>query len=284
LVLGGLAALCVRVASSYFLTKEKNKFEFYKPHAIEVLMFGRWIFMSSLLSFLCANLDRLYIGKVAPLAIVGIFGIARNLADLPVIMTARVGYLVIFPLVSSSAGMTGSEVRAHVSPSRFRFLLACALVVAVGISISDLVVTIVYDHRYHDAAWMLPILLFGVWLSMICSVNEFSMLGRGKPAYNVIGNSLKLIYYLVMLPLSYQKAGILGMMVAIAVSDLGRYIAIGVGQWRERLSFFKQDAAATFVFLALVIGISWARWGLGYGTAFDSVPFDEIGHWVGRPA
>jgi hypothetical protein len=87
-----------------------------------------------------------------------------------------------------------------------------------------------------------------------------------------------------MLPLSFQKAGILGMIVAIAVSDLGRYLPVGFGQWRERFSFFKQDAAATLFFLALVAAFSWARYELGLGTPFDNMPFGEIGHLVGRAA
>ncbi len=282
LLIGGLVALTIRTISSYFLLPERNRIQFSKQHAVEVLMFGRWIFVSSILAFLCANFDRLYIGKVLPLAIVGIYGIARNLADLPILLMSRVGYQLVFPLISSKAGLPTSEVRAQLSSTRRWLLLAAALIIAAGIAVSDVAVRVVYDSRYQDAAWMLAILLFGVWFSMLCSLNEYALLGRGKPGYIVFGNALKLVLYLVMLPLAFHQIGILGVSVVIALSDSGRYLAIAFGQWREEFSFFRQDAVATLIFLAAVAAVSWLRFQAGFGTAFDNVPLDAVGDWLGR--
>ncbi len=284
LLIATLIATLVRTLTSYFLTNHGNRLFFNKAYAIEVLTFGRWIFVSSILMFLCASFDRLYIGKVAPLAVVGVYGIARALSDMPTFLAARIGYSVIFPVVSSAQSTPRGDVRAQLSGIRFKLLLVAAAAVAFGISIADIAITLIYDARYHDAGWMLPLLLFGVWLAILCSINEYALLGFGKPSYNVAGNGIKLAYYLIALPFAYHHLGIFGAIVAIALSDLGRYIAIGVGQHRERFSFLTQDGVATLIFLSLIVIISWARSLAGFGTAFDSVPLEQFGALLGRPA
>lgn len=272
LLIGVLLAQVVRTVWSFFLTPVANRFEFHKGYAFEVLFFGRWIFLASMLSFLCASFDRLYIGKVAPLAIVGIYGIARSLADIPTSLAARIGYSVIFPTVSLAQKAPREEVRARLSSIRFKLLLVAAICVAGGVSVSDIAVKLIYDARYQDASWMLPLLLFGVWLAILCALNEYAMLGLGKPSYNVFGSGLKLAYYVTILPLAYRSLGILGAILAIAFSEIGRYLAIAVGQRRERFSFFWQDAAATIFFVVLVVTMSWLRSVAGLGTAFENVP------------
>ena len=284
LLIATLGAQLIRTASSYFLTSDGNQFRFNKVYALEILTFGRWIFFSSILMFLCASFDRLYLGKVAPLAVVGVYGIARALADMPTFLAARVGYSVIFPIVSSAQNVARADVRAQLSGVRFKLLLVAAVGVAFGISIADFAITLIYDARYHDAAWMLPLLLFGVWLAILCAMNEYAMLGFGKPSYNVVGNGIKLAYYVTVLPLAYQNMGIFGAIVAIVFSEIGRYIVIGIGQRREQFSFLKQDAAATLVFIGLVIAMSWVRSLAGFGTAFDSVPLQQVGWMFGKGA
>jgi len=272
LLIGVLLTQTIRVISSHFLRPEKNRLVFDVQYALEVVTFGRWIFLASILSFLCANFDRLYIGRVAPLAVVGIYGIARTLADVPGMLAARIGYSVVFPVVSSAQMVPRDELRTRLSAIRFRLLLLAAVGISFGISIADGAVRLIYDARYHDAAWMLPLMLLGVWISMLCVVNEYAMLGFGKPSYNVVGNGLKLAVYFIVIPLSFRSFGMLGAIVAISSADVVRYLAIACGSHRQRFSFFGQDLIASLVFIGLVILMCWSRSLLGFGTPFDGVP------------
>lgn len=276
LLVAVLLSQIIRSIWSHFLGAERNGIQFSKSHAWEILIFGRWIFLASILSFLCTSFDRLYIGKVAPLAIVGVYGIARTLADIPAMLGARIGYSVVFPAVSVARGLERADIRTRLGSIRFMLLLAAALAIACAITISDLAVKFIYDARYIDASWMLPLLLVGVWLALLCAINEFVMLGVGRPFYNVVGNTVKLIYFLFVLPLAYRAFGILGAVLAIAFSEVGRYCVFAAAQRRERLSFFGQDVSATIVFLGIVFGLSWIRFSMGFGTAFDDVPYKQL--------
>ncbi|WP_081717628.1 oligosaccharide flippase family protein [Hyphomicrobium nitrativorans] len=282
LMIAVLIAALIRTGTSYFLTNDRNRFAFNKAHAWEILTFGRWIFLSSILMFLCMSFDRLYIGHVAPLAVVGVYAIARTLADMPILLASRIGYSVVFPVVSEAQGHARADTRARLSAIRFKLLVVAAVGIAFGISVADLAVHLVYDARYHEAGWMLPILLFGVWLAILCSINEYAILGFGKPSYAVIANAIKLVYYLIALPLAYLYLGILGATMVVALSDLGRYAILGVAQKREQFSFLTQDAGATLLFLSIILVMSGIRSLAGFGSAFDTIPLNEIAGLFGR--
>ena len=78
LVYGGLIGSAVYVAGSYFLLPGVGqKFCLSKNYCAEILRFGKWIFISSVVYFLSLNFDKLYLGRV-----VGVYGIARAISDL----------------------------------------------------------------------------------------------------------------------------------------------------------------------------------------------------------
>lgn len=269
------ASAAFKVVLSHVIATAPTRFRFRIDFAISTFHFGKWIFLSSIFMFLCMNFDRLYLGSVAPLALFGVYGIARSLADLPNAMAQRVGYVVVYPLVSSSANQPRADLRAHVSPLRRRLLVLAALAFALGISISDRFVMIVYDHRYHDAAWMLPILLLGIWPAVLTATGESTLLGLGKPVYAGLSNGAKLAYLVVAVPFMFDRFGMLGAVVAMALSDLVRYIPLLGGQLRERLSFVRQDAVATVIFLGALALLTALRVYLGFGTPFDAIPFQR---------
>ena len=99
---------------------------------------------------------------------------------------------------------------------------------------------------------MLPLMSIGIWFSIICSLNETTLLGFGQPQYGAIANSLKLAYLCIFLPLGFNEYGTLGAVVVISLSDWSRYIPILLGQKRERFSFGLQDLVITLVNFARV--------------------------------
>ncbi len=78
-----VASAAFKVALSHVIATFPRRLVIRKEYVLSTFHFGKWIFMSSIFMFLCMNFDRLYLGSVAPLALFGVYGIARSLADLP---------------------------------------------------------------------------------------------------------------------------------------------------------------------------------------------------------
>jgi O-antigen/teichoic acid export membrane protein len=93
LVFGSLFGSFASMIGSYYLLSDvKQRFYVSKNFALEIMHFGKWIFVSSMVFFLSTYIDRLYLGKVVPLELLGIYGIARSISDLTGNLVLRLGF------------------------------------------------------------------------------------------------------------------------------------------------------------------------------------------------
>ena len=221
------------------------------------------------------NFDRLFLGMAAPLALLGVYGIARSLSDPIGALVVRLCSYVLFPILASKSETSRDHLRGRVLPVRLRALMLAVLGLSLFTIVADLPVKILYDQRYQEAAWMLPVLTIGLWASILCNINETTLVGFGKPQYSAIANSIKLAYLVVALPLSFANYGVLGAVVVVAASDVPRYLPILIGQIRERFSFGFQDLCFTVIMFVLIAIGEWLRWLAGFGTSFVDLPLQD---------
>jgi O-antigen/teichoic acid export membrane protein len=238
------------------------------------LHFGKWVFASSIVYFLSTNFDRLYLAKVVSLEMLGVYGIARSIAEALSLMVLRLGNQVLFPFIASHSQMPRSDLREQLSPIRVKFLLLAGFGFSVIAATADLPIKLLYDERYQAANWMLPLLIIGSWFSVLAYVNESTLLGLGKPFYTTISNSLKLAFLLIGMPLSVMFFGLFGAILVFVLSDLFRYFPILIGQRREHFSFGAQDLLVTLATFLLMGLWEWLRWASGFGYSFESLPIE----------
>ena len=179
-----------------------------KLRAWQILRFGRWITISSIAFFLSATFDRLYLASVVPLGLLGVYGIARNISDMLTALVARLGEIIVFPLIASHSNKLRADLREKLFATRLKFLLVGGLGFSIFAATVDLPIKILLDQRYNAAAWMLPVLLVGSWFSLLYSINQSTLLGLGKPLYSALANIFKFGCLLIALPLSLTEYGL----------------------------------------------------------------------------
>lgn len=273
LVFGGIFGTSLRAFASYFLLPGPAPQLFFdKKSARDILIFGKWIFISSAIYFLSLNFDRLYLGAVVPIAVLGVYGIARALSDMIVVLVLRIADLIIFPVISSSSAVPRMELRDKLAKMRMALLFAAALGISVLFSSADLIVSVLYDERYRDAGWMLSLLSLGTWFTILASVNDATLLGLGRPTYSAVANACKLTWLVITLPIGYAAYGIAGAVVAVSLGDACRYAPLLLGQIRERFTFGSQDFLATMTLIALIAFWEVVHRGLGLGLTWLTLP------------
>lgn len=274
LVFGGITSSAAVMVTSYLLVPGiRHRFVLDRQAMREIMGFGRWVFLSSIVYFLAMNFDRLYMARTVSLALLGTYGIARSLADILNLMVARFGNFIVFPMVAASSG-TAAELRRRLARHRPLLLLGAATAVAGFIAISDLITGVLYDERYAAAGQMLPTLSIGVWFAILSTINESVLLGIGKPIYGASANVSKFAWLLIGLPIAVHYHGIAGAVVVIATAELIRYVPLWFAQRREGLSFARQDAAMTLVMLGMTVGIREIGWLIGLtGTVAGLLPW-----------
>ena len=192
--------------------------------------------------------------KQITLTALGVYSIAKSLADMLSLLVIRSTSLVLFPTVAAM-DMPPAEVRAKLLHARRTVLLLVAGGLACFVAVSDLVVNLLYDDRYAFAGTILPLLLLGAWISILSTVNDSVMLGTAKPAYPAFGQGAKLLTLVIGVPLAFHYSGFLAAVVMLNVGEVVRYVVLWSFSRRQHLGFGRDDLALTILFLIAVVAI-----------------------------
>jgi O-antigen/teichoic acid export membrane protein len=272
LVFAGIAGSAVEMVGSYIVPPHlRYRFHIDRRSATEIASFGRWIFLGSIVYFLSMNFDRLYLAKLVPLELLGIYGIARSMSDLMSNAVLHLGSSVVFPFIASHKNLSRQSLRLQLASTRVRSFFLMAVGCSLLISTADLVVKILYDQRYQSASWMLPVLFIGSWFSSLAAINEATLLGLGMPPYSAIANGVKFALLVILIPAGVKFYGLAGGIFALAIVELLRYLSVLIAQKRELFSFGGQDFKLTAMMVLMTIVLETIRWAGGVGTSFDSL-------------
>lgn len=272
LVMGNFVLSLVKMIWSHYLVAEpRNRFTWDPTALQEIARFGRWIFVSTAMTFLATQADRLILGKIFSLTLLGVYTIAFTLAELPRQVLSRVNGKVMFPVISQQIDLPRAELRSKILKKRWLLLGALAIAIAVMISFGDWLILFLYDERYRAGAWMLPILAAGLWLPTLALTIDPVLYALGKPQLVAIGNFAKFAYMLIFIPLGFHSFGVLGAVIVVAANDLPYYLAVAYGVWQEKLSGFRQDLLSTLLLLGVASLLITIRWSLGLGLPIEAL-------------
>jgi O-antigen/teichoic acid export membrane protein len=252
LVVGNIVLSLVKMIWSHFLVAQPRNWFTWNPTALqEIAHFGRWIFISTAMTFLATQADRLILGKLFSLTVLGIYTVAFTFAELPRQVLSRINGKVMFPVISQQVNLPRSELRTKLLQKRSLLLGALAIAIGMMMSFGDWIILFLYDDRYRAGAWMLPILAAGLWLPTLALTIDPVLYALGKPQLVAIGNFAKFAYMLIFIPLGFHAFGVLGAVIVVAANDFPYYLAVSYGVWQEKLSGFGQDLRSTLLLLGV---------------------------------
>lgn len=259
-VAGGLVTSVVTVVLSHtWLPGMTNRFQWDQASAKELIGFGRWVLLSSVLWVLAANADRLLLGAWASAATLGLYVLALNLATMVEGAGSR--------LFASVAMAALSEV-ARNEPDRFRsvyyrmrlpfdigFIASAGFLFACG----QPIVNLFYDQRYEAAGPMLQVLSFGLLFARY-GLSGSAYVALGVPQNMMWIHFVKLVSVFLAVPLGYHLFGLTGALVGIAFHLLPTLPLMYWLNRKHRLNDWKFELA---VLLAWPVGyaggeaVSW---------------------------
>ena len=272
LVGGNLISMSLMALWSHRLNPGKpNRFAWNREAITEIISFGKWIFLSTAMTFLASEADRIILGKFFSLELLGIYVVAFTFADIPRQISLKIGSQVIFPAFSQLLHLPRQTIKAKILKKRWNMLLLLGFIVVVLFCFGDLVIVKLYDSRYQQAAWMLPIIAIGLWPLLLCTTIDRFLMAIGKPSYLAFGNFIKFVYMVVGIPLGYSQMGVIGAIIVIAFNDIPYYIAVHYGLWREKLNFIMQDVRATIVLICVITLVLTIRYLSNLGIPIEGI-------------
>ena len=272
LVVGGFVTAAFQLVWSHRLNPgSPNRFFWDRDAVKEIVSFGKWIFISTAMTFLAWQTDRLILGKLLSLEMLGVYGVAFILSDIPRQIILAVSGKVIFPVFAKFADLPREAFRTKIQKNRRNILVGMAFVLALVVSFGDILISMLYDKRYAEATWMMPILALGVWPIILTQTIDPALFAIGKPRYVAYGCFFSFLFLAIGIPLGFYLAGTAGAVIAVPFNNLPFYGVITYGLWRERLACIGQDIKATAIFLALLTVMIMARIAVGLELPINAI-------------
>jgi O-antigen/teichoic acid export membrane protein len=259
LVLSNLFSASIHLTASHFLIRGYgNRFR-WEPAAFKELMhFGKWVFVSTLCTFLANQADKLLVG-LGSLALLGVYNFAAQLAAIPGQLMATLSWQLVFPLYSRRI-RAGEDVRGAVAAIHPLAAGVAAFLTAGLLSAGPSLVAFLYDSRYQEAGWMLQLLAVAVWFQTLETLESSVLWTLGRTRAPALSNAAKLAAMAALAPLGHRLGGLHGLLLGFVLSDVVRYLATLWSLQRQGIALFKTDALLSA--LIAVSSVSAAAMGI----------------------
>lgn len=272
LAFGVIAGSIYKMVGSHWLIRGySNRFAWDQDAVTEILTFAKWLFVASAVMFLNDQADRLILAKLLSFRLLGVYAIAYTLAGIPREVVKQLGYKVIFPAIANHIDLPRSSLRNKILRQRRIMLIGFAILLTFLVTFGDLVIATLYDQRYAEATWMMPILSCGVWFSVLFYTISPALMAIGKPMYAAQSNLAGFLVIGLGLPLVFFRFGTVGAIVLIALSDMPLYLVNLYGLGKEKLLTISQDIKFTAFFVWLLALSLFIRNYLGFGVPIHAI-------------
>lgn len=220
LVAGGLVAtLSTTVLSHAWMRGPANRLRIDTGALRELAGFGKWVIVSSAVSVLASQGDRLLLGALMDAELLGIFAIAALIARAFENALQKLYMTVALPALSevarSDPGRLGAVYYKLCFPSDLLLLFLTGFLFASG----QLIIALLYDPRYSAAGGMLQILALSLF-AVRYGVAQQIYLALGKPRYLAIVNVVRVVSLYTLVPGLFITFGPMGAIWGIALHSL----------------------------------------------------------------
>jgi O-antigen/teichoic acid export membrane protein len=163
LVVGNIAASALRtLASHVWLKGIRNRFVWHIESLDAIRSFGGWVFISTALTFLVGEGNRLLIAGLIDVRELAFFSLATALCLLPFQITQQVGSRVLFPAFSEKIRERPEKLKESLIKSRLVLIIPCLVIAVMFIAFGERLIGVLYDGRYQPVGLMLKILALSV--------------------------------------------------------------------------------------------------------------------------
>lgn len=202
-----------------------NRFEWDRTAFQEVFHFGKWIFVSSTLTYFLQMGDRLLLAAFVDAETMGQYSIAILLMGALQTAVLKISSHAVMPALSEVARERPEEMKSTLYKLRLPMDLVCLVAAGALVYLGDPIVRTLYDARYAPAGWMLGIL----GLSLVAArldVFERCLVAMGRVRLLSVLNVARLGALYSLIPIGYHTAGMRGAIAGVAASFAANAVLI----------------------------------------------------------
>ncbi|WP_417542115.1 oligosaccharide flippase family protein [Methylophaga thalassica] len=239
LVAGSLVGVFVKLGLSHFLLDGiQNKFRWDKSAIYELFGFGKWIFLSTGVTFLVSQIDRVLFGYFMGTTMLGVYTIAAMFNMVSQNVIQLISNKILFPSFANIARTENISNVCLTLRKTLKLMVLSAWTISVAMmTLGSELIGILYDQRYSDAVWMLKILPLSMLIGVLSMSYQNVILALGHPKLLTILNTTQVLVQITSIICGYYLFGILGLVIGYTfvtwfMYPLNAYLAYKKGIWQ----------------------------------------------------
>jgi O-antigen/teichoic acid export membrane protein len=265
LAVGALATTSLFTLGTYLAYPRHNcRLRLDKDAVFDIASFGKWVLITTLLAFASSQMDRLALGKLVPMHILGIYSLAWMWTSMPSQIIEQWSHQVFFPLVSQCVRNKTSI--QTIWKARRLYILLAGTVAIVMYAISDILIATLYSSEYQGISTYIRQLSIIFLLYSIEQSYAHVLVAYGRPRDIVIGQVGSVIVFAAALLPAFYWANIAGVVALLALTSVIRILWTAYKLFAAKFSELMFDiliVGAFFpvaVLLHTVVGAYESRW------------------------
>jgi O-antigen/teichoic acid export membrane protein len=209
----------------------------------ELWLFARIVVVSSAITLLISQADKIFIGRTLSLEEFGLYMLAVNVTLAPLGLIRTYVLRVLFPLFAETARDAADALGKVYYASRRRMTLILAFLLGGGVGGGHLLVRLLFDDRYLGAGVYVSLLCFAPLFSLMTLPAEQLLIVLGRIRTALEANVVRFLWIIVAAPLGLHFYGVVGLVAAFALIEapaaiywLARLRKSGYLDWREEIA------------------------------------------------
>ena len=254
LAVGNLIGSLITVALGHFLLRgHQHRFRLERKAVDTLVHFGKWIFLSSILTYLGGEgLRAIQAGYVSP-AEFGILAIAYTIAAIPIDLSLKLTASVGLPALSEASRNNPESLKRVLGKFRKHVLILALGLVSALTLVSEPLIEFLYDERYHAAGPFVIAIMLSTAITLILAGYNNVLLTLGKSQYYLFIMTTTAAGRIFGTILGFQFFGIMGMIIGIGVANLATLALMWPKMHSLKLLDLKIDMAALAVIASLIL-------------------------------
>jgi O-antigen/teichoic acid export membrane protein len=224
LVWGSVVGAAIGAALTYvMLPGPRPRPQWDRSAAGEIYRFGRWIFISTALTFLLQQGDTAILGALIEPRVLGFYAIAVLLSRAPLEVLNVLNSRVLFPIYSWVANEQPETLRTKLWHFRLWLLAVFLPPLWVLVIFGQQIIDLLYDPRYAAAGWMLRWLAAGTLAAVITTMTGSVLLAAGDSLRYMVLQVWRAIAILVGMAIGFHLAALPGLVAGLAIARFADY-------------------------------------------------------------
>lgn len=215
-----VANLSKAILSHIMLPGHPNRLQFERAAFLEQLNFGKYLFVSSGVTFVVENGDRILLSKFLSLAYLGFYNIAFFFASVPMTLMGSFVSRVVFPLYSARPPAESAANRRAISKTRFGLTGGMFTLLFVLGLMGQWLTDLLYTEEYQDSGPILVLLAVFLMPSLIIHSYPNLLLSVGKSKTYMGFQVFRLAMQVTLLVFGLTQFGLIGAMIAQPIAAL----------------------------------------------------------------